>query len=103
MEFIEAPAFTKHVYEYLTDEEYSGLQSYLVTYPEAGALVPGTGGVRKLRWEMPGRGKRGGARVIYFYQSNNSEIWLLTIYSKNEKATIPAHILRKIAQEFRDD
>jgi mRNA-degrading endonuclease RelE of RelBE toxin-antitoxin system len=105
MEFIEALAFTKFVYDYLTDEEYSGLQSYLVLYPEAGRKVPGSGGVRKLRWEMPshGKGKSGGARIIYFYHVNNSEIWWLTIYGKNEKATIPGTILKKIAKEFEND
>lgn len=104
MEFIEAPSFTKHLYDYLTDEEYAGLQGFLLLNPAAGDKVRNTGGVRKLRWEMEsrGRGKSGGVRIIYFYQVSNSEIWLLTIYSKSEKATIPAHILRRIAQEFEN-
>jgi hypothetical protein len=76
MEFIEAPAFTKHIYDYLTEEEYAGLQCYLLLYPEAGDIVPGSGGVRKIRWAMPshGSGKRGGCRVIYFYKASDSEI-----------------------------
>jgi mRNA-degrading endonuclease RelE of RelBE toxin-antitoxin system len=104
MEFIEAPAFTKYIDDYLSDDEYAGLQSYLVLYPEAGKKVPGSGGIRKLRWDMPGhgKGKSGGCRIIYFYKVSNSEIWLLTIYGKSDKATIPGHILRKIAQEFED-
>jgi mRNA-degrading endonuclease RelE of RelBE toxin-antitoxin system len=104
MEFIEAPAFTKHLYDYLTDDEYAGLQCYLLINPEAGPKIPGSGGVRKVRWEMPshGKGKRGGVRIIYYYHISDSEIWLLTIYAKNEISTIPANILRRIAQEFED-
>lgn len=65
MVFIETSIFTKLVYDYLTDEEYLGLQSFLVGNPDAGPVVPGSGGVRKLRWAVAGRGKRGGIRVIY--------------------------------------
>ena len=63
MEFIEATAFTKYVYDYLSEDEYLGLQSFLLRYPEAGKIVPGSGGVRKVRWAMSGRGKSGGVRV----------------------------------------
>jgi mRNA-degrading endonuclease RelE of RelBE toxin-antitoxin system len=103
MEFIEASFFTKYVYSYLTDEEYLGLQSYLAQFPESGKVVPGSGGVRKLRWAMTGTGKRGGLRVIYYFKKHDDEIWLLTIYSKNETENIPAHILRKIAEEIQND
>ena len=65
MEFIETSIFTKLIYTYLSDDEYLGLQVFLLKYPEAGKIVPGSGGVRKLRWAMAGRGKRGGVRVIY--------------------------------------
>ncbi len=102
MEFIEASAFTKFVYEYLNEDEFLGLQWYLFMNPESGDVVPGSGGVRKLRWKMAGRGKSGGVRVIYFYMKQNDEIWLLTIYAKNEIANIPAHILRQIAKEIED-
>ena len=57
MEFIEASAFTKHVYKYLSDAEFLGLQSFLLEYPEAGNIVPGSGGVRKVRWAIAGKGK----------------------------------------------
>ncbi len=70
--------------------------------PESGDVVPGSGGVRKLRWKMAGRGKSGGVRVIYFYKKQNDEIWLLTIYAKNEIENIHAHILRQIAKEIED-
>ena len=100
MEFIEATAFTKYVYEYLSDDEYSGLQSFLLQYPEAGKVVPGSGGVRKVRWAMSGKGKSGGVRVIYYFKRQDDEIWLLTVYSKNEVENIPAHVLRQIAKEI---
>ena len=102
MEFIEATAFTKHVYDYLSDDEYLGLQSFLLQYPEAGKVVPGSGGVRKVRWAMSGKGKSGGVRVIYYFKRQDDEIWLLTIYSKNEVENIPAHVLRQIAKEIEN-
>jgi mRNA-degrading endonuclease RelE of RelBE toxin-antitoxin system len=100
VEFIETTAFTRYVYEYLSDDEYSGLQSFLLQYPAAGKVVPGSGGIRKVRWAMSGKGKSGGVRVIYYYKRQDDEIWLLTIYSKNEVENIPAHILRQIAKEI---
>ena len=68
MEFIETSIFTKLLITYLTDDEYLGLQAFLLKYPEAGKIVPGSGGVRKLRWGMAGKGKRGGIRVIYYFK-----------------------------------
>lgn len=103
MEFIEASIFSKYVYTYLSEEEFLGLQVFLSQYPEAGKLVPGSGGVRKLRWKMMGSGKQGGVRVIYYYKKNLDEIWLLTIYSKSELDNIPAHILRQISEEIKND
>lgn len=103
MEFIEASAFTKYVYTYLSEDEYVGLQSFLLQYPEAGQVVPGSGGVRKLRWGMAGKGKQGGVRIIYYFKRQDDEIWLLTIYSKSERANIPDHLLRQIAREINGD
>jgi hypothetical protein len=102
MEFIEASAFTKHIYDYLSEDEYMGLQSFLLQYPEAGKIVQGSGGVRKVRWAIYGKGKSGGARVIYYFKKQDDEIWLLTIYSKNETENIPSHVLRQIAKEIEN-
>ena len=102
MEFIETTAFTKYVYDYLSDDEYLGLQSFLLQYPESGKVVSGSGGVRKVRWAMAGKGKSGGVRVIYYFKRKDDEIWLLTIYSKNEVENIPSHILRQIAKEIEN-
>lgn len=98
--FIESKLFSRLVGEYLTDDEYARLQGTLIEAPEGGALVPGSGGVRKLRWAQPGRGKRGGIRVIYYAKTREGVIWMLTIYAKNEEANIPAHVLRKIREEI---
>jgi hypothetical protein len=92
MEFVEAPAFTKFVKHYLEDDAYAELQRRLEIEPEAGDLIPGTGGFRKLRWRDRHRGKgtRGGLRVIYYYFLSDVQIWLLTIYDKNEAADLTA-------------
>ena len=78
------------------------MQSFLLQYPESGKVVRGSGGVRKVRWAMAGKGKSGGVRVIYYFKKQDDEIWLLTIYSKNEVENIPAHVLREIAKEIQN-
>ena len=101
--FIETKLFTQLVQKYLTDDEYWRLQLLLIERPEAGNVVPGTGGVRKLRWRAPGRGKRGGYRVIYYAKVEEGVIWMLTLYPKNVKEDIPAHVLRAIRKEVEND
>ena len=94
--FIETRLFTRLVQEYLSDDEYSKLQQALLSDPEAGAIIPGSGGVRKLRWGVAGRGKRGGIRVIYFLRSRQGQIWMLTLYAKNVTENISASVLKQI-------
>jgi len=103
MIFIETTIFTKLLPKYLTDDEYRVFQWYLLLNPESGDLIRGSGGIRKIRWAQKGKGKRGGIRIIYFWKKSDDEIWLLTLYSKNEKATIPSHILKKIAEEIENE
>ena len=100
MEFIEAPLFTKHIYDYLDEEEYMAMQWYISLHPETGALIPKSGGLRKIRWKAKGQGKSGGIRVIYYYKNQDNQIWLLTVYGKNEIESMPAHILKKIKEEI---
>jgi hypothetical protein len=90
--FIEAPVFTKILPAYLGDDEYRELQRLLANDPAAGDVMQGTGGFRKVRWADPRRrlGRRGGLRVIYFYFEHDRQIWLLTMYGKNEAADLSA-------------
>jgi len=103
MIFIEATTFTKLLSKYLSDEEYRVLQTYLMQKPDAGDLVRGSGGVRKVRWAPSGKGKSGGLRIIYYWKKSDHEIWLLTLYSKSERATIPGHILKQIAEAIENE
>ena len=98
--FVETKLFTSLIQHYLADDEYSALQQALITRPDAGDVIPGSGGVRKLRWGVAGRGKRGGVRVDYYLMSRRDEIWMLTVYAKSEESSIPGHILRKIKEEI---
>jgi hypothetical protein len=90
MEFIEAPALTRYLADYLDDDEYRALQEQLGLEPDAGDLMPGTGGFRKIRWadKMRGKGRRGGLRVIYYHFAADHQIWLMTLYGKNEAADL---------------
>jgi mRNA-degrading endonuclease RelE of RelBE toxin-antitoxin system len=100
--FIETKLFSRLVQDWLSDEEYRQLQALLIDQPNAGKIVPGSGGVRKLRWRTTGRGKRGGYRVIYFAKIEQGVIWMLTMYPKNVKDTIPAYVLRQIRKEVEN-
>lgn len=88
--FVELPAFERYRTEYLDDDAFQRLQQLLMLHPEAGALIPGTGGLRKLRFEdeRRGKGKRGGLRVIYYWWDAGLQFWLFTIYDKDEKADL---------------
>ena len=85
---VETPEFLSATRRLLSEEERAVLVDYLANNPIAGDLVPGTGGVRKLRWRLEGRGKRGGARVIYFYHSADIPLFALTAYAKNRRADL---------------
>jgi hypothetical protein len=96
--FVETKLFSRLADEYLGEEGLLALQVHLLAKPDIGEVIPGSGGVRKLRWAMPGRGKRGGMRVIYFLRLQREEIWLLTLYPKNVADNIAAGVLRKIRE-----
>ena len=95
--FIESRVFTKFVGDYLDDDEYSALQRHMLEHPKAGPVIRGSGGVRKLRWSVRGKGKSGGVRVIYYIPDADS-FWMLTIYSKGEVESIPGPMLKKIKE-----
>lgn len=100
--FIESRIFTAYLPDYLTDEEYSKLQEYLWENLEAGDLVRGSGGVRKIRWTQSGRGKSGGVRICYYSKSRSGQVFLLTIYAKNARVSIPGHVLKQIKEEMEE-
>ena len=85
---IEMPEFLSATRKLLDDQERADLVDHMARNPEAGDLVQGTGGVRKLRWALEGRGKSGGARIIYFYHNAGMPLFLLTAYAKNDKANL---------------
>lgn len=84
----EMPEFLSATRKLMSDEERALLVDYLAWNPTAGDLIPGTGGVRKLRWGLEGRGKRGGARVIYFHHDAEMPLFALTAFAKNERADL---------------
>jgi len=90
MEFIEAPVFTRLVANYIKDDSYREMQNFLMANPEAGDVIQGSGGFRKLRWldKRRGKGKRGGIRVVYYHFPDEAQIWLLTLYDKNEASDL---------------
>src|SRR3954463_13812278 len=102
LSFIELPHFTSRLYDYLTEEGFQELQEYMRQHPTVGAVQPGTGGCRKLRWAAKGHGKRGGARIIYLYVAANGVIWLLSIYAKNEDENISLELLRRLRSQIDD-
>lgn len=103
MVFIETSLFTKYRSNYLSDEDYRSLQDYLIEQPEAGVLIQGTGGLRKLRWNMGTKGKRGGIRIIYYFELKKSHIYLMTLYSKSEMTDLSAKekkLLKQLLEEW---
>src|SRR5438270_1833391 len=102
MVIIELPAFTRRVTELLSDDEYLKVQAVLLEHPDAGPLVRGSGGLRKLRRALPERGKRGGVRVIYYWVVSKEQVLMLFIYPKNERSDLsPSQVraLRQIVEE----
>ncbi len=90
MEFIESPPFTRRLSQYLDDDGYKALQNELARNPQAGNVMPGTGGFRKMRWADPrrGKGRRGGLRIIYYEFAREHQIWLMTLFDKNEASAL---------------
>lgn len=100
---IETPVFSRKAGGLLSDDEREELAAFISQNPAIGSVVRGSGGIRKVRWARAGSGKSGGVRVIYYNQLSHEEIWLLTLYAKNERATIPAHELRLIKEAIEGE
>ena len=102
MVIIETPLFTKLIQDMLPDEDYRLLQQTLLLRPEAGVLIRGGGGLRKIRWNLPGSGKRGGLRIIYYWDVPQETIYMLLPYRKSRRDDLtPAQlkVLRDLVKE----
>ncbi len=91
------------VYDYLSEDDYTEFQQFLIDQPEAGSVVQGSGGVRKVRWARAGSGKSGGVRVCYFTRNTAGQILLLVIYAKSVRSSIPGAVLKKIKEVLDHD
>ncbi|MNN44739.1 Toxin HigB-2 [compost metagenome] len=104
MIFIETSVFTRQINELVDDETYRELQQLLMANPEAGDLIQGTGGLRKIRIAAKGHGKRGGARVIYYHFVSASQIAFLLAYPKGEQEDLTSDqkkVLRQVIEKWR--
>ena len=103
--FFETPRFTELLPEYLDDQAYRELQLALLRNPQMGALIPGTGGFRKVRWQDPrrGKGKRGGLRVIYYFLTEDQQIWFFTLYDKDEVSDLTSGEKRQLKQAIQKE
>jgi mRNA-degrading endonuclease RelE of RelBE toxin-antitoxin system len=103
MRFVETPVFTKRVKDLLPDEDYRTLQIALVLRPEQGPLIKGGGGLRKVRWAPKGVGKRGGVRVIYYWQPDEQVFYMLFVYGKTTQEDLTPDQLRVLVRIVREE
>jgi mRNA-degrading endonuclease RelE of RelBE toxin-antitoxin system len=103
MVIVETSFFTKQVQKLLTDETYRQLQSDLASRPDLGAIVPGSGGLRKVRWGYRGQGKRGGVRVIYYWAVSKDRLLMLMMYPKNVQDNLSPTQLKMLRQLVEEE
>jgi mRNA-degrading endonuclease RelE of RelBE toxin-antitoxin system len=102
MLFVETPVFTRELEGLISDDDYRNLQFSLLLRPEAGPVIPGSGGLRKVRWGLGGKGKRGGLRVIYYFDKRKECIYMLLVYPKSRQEDLSqeqVRALRKLVKE----
>ena len=102
MVILETPTFTKRIQGLIPDTVYQDLQNALIVSPEIGDIIQGSGGIRKVRWNVPGRGKRGGIRVLYYWIVEREQIYMLIAYAKNECSDLTKDqlaILKKLVED----
>jgi hypothetical protein len=103
---VEVPPFSARAARIWSEDDKSAFIDFIARNPHAGDDMPGTGGLRKVRWTRPGMGKRGGARVVYFFHDDNAPLFLLTAYAKSDQADLSAdgrRAMRRLAQQIRDE
>lgn len=99
---IETPIFLRYAAKVWNDDEREAFITWLAEHPDAGDVIPATGGLRKVRWSRPGMGKRGGARVVYMLRTAAGELVLLIVYAKAEHDNLSSAFLRQLAQLLED-
>jgi len=102
VEFIETPIFTKQILQLIDDDSYKEFQNELFQNPEMGKLIKGGGGIRKIRWTLPNKGKSGGIRVIYFYKKVKNNIFLLYAYPKNAADSLSDKQVAQLARLVKE-
>ena len=102
-EIVETSIFSRRVDRLLSLEEYRHFQLFLSRHPNAGKVIPGSGGLRKVRWGGKGKGKRGGIRVIYYWDQGNNVIYLLFIFAKNERDDLTPQQLKLLRQILEEE
>jgi len=96
MVIVETSVFTRRVMAILTDDEYRELQGFVATHPDAGDTIPGSHGLRKLRWRSSSKGKRGGTRIIYYWLKARDTVLMLFAYKKNERSDLTKDQIRTL-------
>lgn len=102
MEFIETSGFSKIRENYFDDSQFNMLQLYLMDRPDAGNIIKGSGGIRKLRWGLQGQGKRGGVRVIYYWITKDNQILFLTAYAKSKASDLSQNAIKTMREIVKD-
>ncbi|QUX93230.1 hypothetical protein CYL31_18310 [Marinomonas sp. A3A] len=103
MVIVETPIFTKLINEIMSDDEYKELQEALVIKPDLGVLIKNSGGLRKIRWSVDGRGKRGGVRIIYYWMTENEQLYMMYIFPKSTQENLTdaqTKALRQIVERW---
>lgn len=98
MQIVETTVFTRLISDLMDDDSYRLLQTELITDPEKGSIIPGSGGLRKIRWKLEGRGKRGGTRIIYYWAASHGKIVMLYVFPKNERDDLSKEQLKVLRQ-----
>ena len=98
MIIIETTVYTQRITDLMSDDDYRSLQEALVNRPDMGSVIQGTGGIRKVRWRLEGRGKSGGVRVIYYWMTVDEQIYMLYAYPKNEQENLTAAQKKRLKQ-----
>ena len=106
MVIVETRIFSRRIKELMSDDEYRALQETLVNRPGMGDIVQGTGGLRKVRWKQEGHGKSGGVRVIYYWMTEDEQLYMLYVYPKSKQEDLTAEqkrVLKSIVERWSDE